>query len=102
MPKPGGFKSVAGTFSGSDAALSEVDAAVPPSAYNANYLKSASKRRYPAIHGPITNKQAFAILQDAPEEQTKMGAAAESSAPVQQPYGSARDSEVTVERRHQR
>ena len=75
MPKPGGFKSVAGTFSGSDAAALEVDAAIPSSVYNATYIKSASKRRYPTIHGPITDKQAFAILQDSPEEQTKVAAA---------------------------
>ena len=74
MPKPGGFKSVAGTFSGSDAAALEVDAAVPSSAYNATYIKSASKRRYPTIHAPITDKQAFAILQESPEEQTKVAA----------------------------
>ena len=75
MPKPGGFKSVAHTFSGSDAAFAEVDAAIPPSAYNANYLRTASKRRYPTIHGPITDNQAFAILRGASDEETKVARA---------------------------
>jgi hypothetical protein len=58
MPVAGGFKSVVGPFSGSDAAQTGFGRDVAPSAYNANYLKSGNRLRYPQITPPRTNQQA--------------------------------------------
>ena len=62
VAKPGGFKSVAGTFSASDAAKTElmpvgVVNEVAPSVYNANYLKTASPLQYPPISLPLSNQE---------------------------------------------
>ena len=67
VAKPGGFKSVAGTFSASDAAKTGFVNEVAPSVYNANYLKTASPLQYPPISPPLSDQEAFKVLKGAEE-----------------------------------